>query len=150
MNQAARQLGGASGWGSHFDDLADQLWSMMQDMQSTSMFKLPVSPEWRPRLNLYETAQSFVVCVELAGVNASEISVCCERSVLNIRGVRAKPVVPDDPPRVGVHLMEIDSGRFQRDVPVPADVDVAGITADFANGYLWINLPRVAPLESEG
>lgn len=150
MNHAAREMSGTPGWGSHFDDLADQLWNMMQDMQSTNMFRLPASPEWRPRLNLYETPRAFLVCVELAGVNASEISVCLERSVLNIRGVRAKPDVPGNPPRVGVHLMEIDSGRFQREVSVPADVDVTGITADYANGYLWITLPRVNTEESDG
>ncbi len=39
--------------------------------------------------------------------------------------------------------MEIDSGRFHREVPVPDDLDVAACKASYKNGYVWIILPRL-------
>lgn len=135
------------GWGSQFDDLADQVWSMMKELQSKNVFHLQSSPEWCPNLNLYETADHFLVCVELAGIDRDKFDVRAEAGSLTIGGVRAKPVLPETTERVSVHLMEIDSGRFQRSVPIPRGVDVRQIRATYRHGYLWVVLPRIEPNE---
>jgi HSP20 family protein len=115
---------------------------MMKEMQSKELFRAQPSPEWCPHLNLYETPENFVVCVEVAGIDHGKIDVQAHDGMLSISGVREKPFVPDSPSRISVHLMEIDSGRFHRQVPMPTDVNVDEIQATYQNGYLWVILPR--------
>lgn len=130
------------GWGSHFDRLADHVWDMMKELETSNAFQMPSSPEWCPRLNLYETNEAFVVCIELAGVDRDKVDVRAEGGNLIVTGIRGKPELPGEPTDVGVHLMEIDSGRFHRKIAIPTDVEVDGILASYRNGYLWVVLPR--------
>jgi len=51
-------------------------------------------------------------------------------------------VVPAGEADVSVTLMEIDSGRFQRKLPLPDDARLDGMTALYKNGFLWITIPR--------
>ena len=43
---------------------------------------------------------------------------------------------------VRAHHMEIDSGRFCREIDLPGNVDVEAIEATYRNGFLWIRLPK--------
>lgn len=123
---------------------------MLKEMQGQAFFRSRPSEAWKPRVNLYETANCFFVCVELAGVSEQELDVQAVPGVLTIRGVRGKPNLPECPvggPQgcdVSVHLMEIDSGLFERKIPLPADVHVERISAVQRSGYLWIVLPRTS------
>lgn len=129
-------------WGCNFDDLADQVRTMMDEMEGRNYFRSHAPDTWCPRLNLYETTERYVLCVELAGMPREEIDLHVEENVLHVRGVRKKPVIPDQATDVSVHLMEIDSGRFHRKVPLPSDVVVEEIRATYRHGYLWVKLPR--------
>ena len=134
---------GLHAWDSSFDHLADELWAMMNEMKGQNYFRSHAPHSWRPRINLYETAEAFVVCLELAGMPREQIDVRADGSVLHVSGVRDKPTVPIEDGEVSVHLMEIDSGRFHRKVPIPSTVDVDKIRATYRQGYLWVILPRV-------
>ncbi len=144
--------------GSSFDDLADNVWAMMNEMAGTECFSSHAPRSWRPRVNLYEMEDSFVVCVELAGMSPDQIDVQVGREKppaggchLKIRGDRPKPAIPDGEGEVSVLLMEIDSGPFSRKVPLPPDADVDRISAVYRQGYLWIVLARIAqPIGSNG
>jgi HSP20 family protein len=121
---------------------------MLKEMHSRKVFQSQLSQAWHPRVNLYETESCFFVCAELAGVRREEIEVHLTDGVLQFRGARAKPRLPEcpvgDPDRchVSVHVMEIDSGEFERSVTLPTDVQVEQISAVYRDGYLWIILPR--------
>lgn len=125
-----------------FDHLIDQMDSMMDEMLNRNYFQSSGPDSWAPSLNIYETSDRYVVCVDLAGMNRESIDVRAEDQALRIRGTRPRPVIPDPPEEVSVHLMEIDSGKFQRKVPIPADVDREAIGAQYRNGFLWITMPR--------
>lgn len=129
-------------WDSGFEKMADHLRAMIDEVQSGTFFKSHHPHIWKPSLNLYETRGAFVVCVDLAGVVRERIEITFDRDVLTIRGVRDKPVLPESEGDVRVHLMEIDSGRFERRVQLLADVDRNRITAAYRHGFLWIALPR--------
>ncbi|UCC30174.1 MAG: hypothetical protein JSU86_18490, partial [Phycisphaerales bacterium] len=62
-------------WGSSFERLAEQLWAMMGEMEGRNYFRSHAPDFWRPRLNVYETPDRFVVCVELAGMPRDQIDV---------------------------------------------------------------------------
>ncbi|UCG16154.1 MAG: Hsp20/alpha crystallin family protein [Phycisphaerales bacterium] len=125
-----------------FRKMADQFGSMIDDMLGGKSFRSSAPDSWDPALNVYELDDRYVVCVELAGMDCEKIDVYVEERVLHIRGARAKPAVPDASGPVSVHLMEIDSGRFHRKVPIASDVRVAGVHAVYRKGYVWIDLPR--------
>ncbi len=130
-------------WGCSFDDLANQVHTMMGEMGGRNYFRSHASETWSPRMNLYETEARYVVCVELAGTRRESIEVRAGEGVLHICGSRGKPIPPDQATaEVSVHLMEIDSGRFHRKLPLPTDVVSEKIGALYRQGYLWITLPR--------
>jgi HSP20 family protein len=105
------------------------------------------SDTWTPNVNLYESETCYLVCVDLAGVEKKQIEVTVHNARLKLTGRRETPdnqntVAQDAPPRLKVHLMEIDHGNFSREVELPADVNQSRIAASFNNGLLWIELPK--------
>lgn len=84
------------------------------------------------------------MCVELAGVEKSQIEVHAEPQRLIIRGMRNAP----EPLRGETHVervlaLEIDYGPFEREVILSNAVDVGAITAKQDNGLLWIEMPVI-------
>jgi HSP20 family protein len=137
-----------SDWGSAFDRIAEQMRSMLREVHGGKSFHSSVPELWQPRVNLYETLHCYFVCVELAGVESQKIDVHLEQGRLMLGGTREKPSLPECPVgqgdcgEIGVHLMEIDSGQFERKITIPSNVDVDRVDATCKDGYLWITLPR--------
>ncbi len=115
-------------------------------------------PTWSPAVNLYETAHSYQVCVDLAGVDKRLLDVSVrpaqpdgEGVRLMIRGDRGVPCSPVSSVAAGpgasaarsrIHRMEIDHGPFVREVELPSDVDHESISATYRAGLLWVELPK--------
>lgn len=104
---------------------------------------------WTPSVNLYEDADFYLVCVDLAGVDKAKIDIEVIDHRLTITGTRQTPIyqpeVPSadgNPRKLRVHLMEIDHGAFKREVELPVDVSREKISAVHRNGLLWIELPK--------
>ena len=57
-------------------------------------------------------------------------------------GVTSLPQADGSLKAVAVHLMEIDHGSFCRTVEIPATVIEKKITATYADGLLWVTLPK--------
>ena len=93
---------------------------------------------WLPPVNLYETGDEFLVCVDLAGVKRGAIDVAHENGVLRLAGKREDPL----PRKKRVHLLEIDEGYFCREIEIPTSVAVGRIKAVLKQGFLWIHLPK--------
>jgi HSP20 family molecular chaperone IbpA len=64
--------------------------------------------------------------------------------VLVVEGERPAPAIPEPQGVVGMHLMEIDHGRFLRAIEVPPRADVDAIEASYRGGLLWIRIPKQA------
>jgi HSP20 family protein len=126
----------------NFDEMARTMEAMMEGMSGPTYFRSSGRDSWDPPVNVYELDDRLVICVELAGVRPNELDVQVDRGVLHIRGQRGKPVVPDAHGDIRVHLMEIDSGRFHRKIPVPPDLDIGASSASYKNGFVWVILPR--------
>jgi HSP20 family molecular chaperone IbpA len=70
---------------------------MMDQMQKG--FYVYSSDTWTPNVNLYETAATYLVCVDLAGVQKEKIDVEVADQRLKLRGSRAVPTYePEEPP----------------------------------------------------
>src|SRR5258707_15395301 len=80
-----------------FSNLARQAGKMMDPMQKG--FYVYSSDTWTPNVNLYETATTYLVCVDLAGVEKEKIDVEVADQRLRLRGARAVPTYqPEEPP----------------------------------------------------
>ena len=132
----------------HFGSVQRQMQRLMEQMQK-NFFNFCPTETWAPNVNLYEGETSYLVCVDLAGVDKEKIDVVVAEQKLTLRGTRLVPTPPDMPPHDGgqapklrVHLMEIDHGPFCREVELPTDVAHERINASHLNGLLWIELPK--------
>jgi len=99
-------------------------------------------PPWHPAINAYRCEDCIRICVELAGVDRSDIELTVLPRHVSIRGIRDVPEPNEkDGATLQTIVMEIDYGAFHRDIHLPADVDVDEVHADQKNGMLWIHLP---------
>lgn len=96
---------------------------------------------WRPPIDVFETDGALVVRAELGGLTVSEVQVLLSGDELVICGQR--DVVRPAGNRV-YHESRIRYGRFEAAVRLPFAVDVESTTAEYADGFLSIELPRLA------
>src|ERR1043165_162370 len=118
-----------------FGHVARQMNKMMDQLQKGFFYP---SETWTPNVNLYETDQAYLVCVDLAGVEKEKIDIELADHRLTLRGQRTDPAPAEaqseEPhPRVRVHLMEIDHGAFAREVELPQNVEREQIKATHRN-----------------
>src|SRR5262245_4541046 len=94
---------------------------------------------FRPQIDCYRTERpaAFHVLVELAGIDPSKIQLFADEGTLIIAGERRRPRCEG---RVYQH-MEIDYGRFTRQVVLGAEIDVERVKATYKRGVLAIVLP---------
>lgn len=131
---------------SNFGQAVRQMSKMMEQIQK-GFCSFSSNEVWTPAVNLYEKDNAYLVCVDLAGVDKTKIDLTVAAGRLKLRGERPTPAPSDctpgqRPPRVRMHLMEIDHGQFYREVDLPEDVDSEKISASYNNGMLWIELPK--------
>lgn len=100
---------------------------------------------WAPDVNVYCYDDRFEIWVDLAGVSKDAINVDVLPDRVRIFGERKPPSPTRD--LSGrcrqVLCMEIESGRFEREIILSAEVDRNRIRAKQDNGLLWIVLPLV-------
>jgi HSP20 family protein len=128
--------------GDEFSNLVRQMNQLVDREMSRSHYGFSPTDAFRPAVNLYETQTSFLICVDLAGMDEREMEVFLEKGNVIVRGRRQSPMPPDGAKAVAVHLMEIDHGTFCRTIEVPAGVADDEIDANYHLGMLWITLPK--------
>jgi HSP20 family protein len=134
-----------------FQQIQRQMNKLVEQMQK-GYYNYRPGETWTPNVNLYETEESYLVCVDLGGVDKEKIDIELIDQRLTIRGNRAVPTMPAVEAAAGedahegkkykVHLMEIDHGLFAREVELPLNVHKEQIAATHRNGMLWIELPK--------
>lgn len=94
---------------------------------------------FRPPVDVYRSERSgeLTVVVELPGVDPQRIEILVDDHTLVIAGERRRPRCVG---RV-YQQMELDYGRFQRQIPIDPEVDVEACRASYRRGVLTIVLP---------
>ena len=98
-------------------------------------------PELSPSLDISETADRFVVEIDLPGLAAEDLTVttCC--SLLVVEGEKR----PELPPRESsLHCVERHYGRFCRTIEVPPGFAVDQGRVRLHRGVATISFPRVS------
>lgn len=102
------------------------------------------SPEgWQPDITAYRYDDRIEIWVDLAGVEKSDIRVDVLSDRVCISGERRPPMQARDLSSQcrQVLTMEIECGRFSREIALPAEVIRHRVTARQENGLLRIVLP---------
>ena len=90
-------------------------------------------------MDLFETPDEFIIRAEVAGVDPKDLDIEVSGNALRISGKRAEvPSIPGATYR----LVEIQNGSFERVLKLPRTVDTAKVTAEYAHGFLKINLVK--------
>jgi HSP20 family protein len=95
---------------------------------------------WHPLTDVYETDDSVVVRVEIAGMQEDGFSLELNGRSLSIRGFRQ-----DIQERRAYHQMEIRSGEFEIDLELPLPIEAERVEAVYSNGFLRVVLPKAHP-----
>ena len=126
----------------HFERLEPRLRAVVAEITRVQVVRFGGAPCWAPALNVYRYPDRFVVCADLAGIGEQAVSVQAEPRRLRLAGCRPPPE-----PRVQgqgpaqVFAMEIDHGRFERELSLPEEIDPNRASAERRDGWLWIQLP---------
>lgn len=99
------------------------------------------APGWTPPVDLYETADEYVLTAELPGLTRDQIDIHAEERRIVIRGARAADPGRDIPCEQ-FHRVERGHGRFSRAFALPETIEVEAITADLKDGILTVTIPK--------
>lgn len=92
-----------------------------------------------PSLDVDETAQAYTVTAELPGLEQKDVELSLRDNVLTISGEKREEKKEENGGRT---WSERSFGRFQRTVPLAAEVDADKVEASFRNGVLVVTLPK--------
>jgi len=113
-----------------FEDLAGQ---MEMDRDSGLMRLVPAA-------DIVENKDGFMVTAELPGLKKEEIKVTVQNNVLTISGEKKKELESQNDM---AHKLERSYGSFSRTFELPAVVDASRINAEFKDGVLKVELPKI-------
>ncbi|NQT11008.1 MAG: Hsp20/alpha crystallin family protein [Desulfobacteraceae bacterium] len=125
------------------DQLSSDIGRGIEDM-FRSMRPLFALPEgvWKPQMDIYETDEEIIILAEIAGVNKENLGVEINTRAVKIYGERTEmPRLKNSTYR----LAEIQYGRFERVLFLPAPIDTDKVIATYLNGLLQIRLAKLPP-----
>jgi HSP20 family protein len=94
---------------------------------------------WNPTVDIYENKDRIVITGDLPGMNREDIHLTFENNVLTLSGERRfeKKDEADN-----YHRVECSYGTFTRSFAVQQTESIEGVTAEYDNGILRIDLPK--------
>ena len=100
---------------------------------------------WVPPIDVYETADRYVIAAELPGLTREQIDLAMEDAKLTIRGRRLETALGAD---VHYHQVERGHGSFARTFEFAEKIDMERVTADLTDGVLIVSLPKIGAVPS--
>jgi HSP20 family protein len=92
-----------------------------------------------PTVDMHETENEIVVKADIPGVEPEDLEVYVTDNALILRGEMRREEQRDER---GIHRAERRYGRFERVLPLSAEVNRDQIQASFRNGVLELHLPK--------
>jgi HSP20 family molecular chaperone IbpA len=112
-----------------FDEMIHRPWGFCREVRG-----------WNPSLDLYETAEAFILEADLPGVKSEDVKVEMQNGDLVLEGWRSLEKNHRDG---RFHTMERSSGQFIRRMKLPETVNKDAIQAEFKDGVLRVVLTKV-------
>lgn len=100
---------------------------------------LPAIREWVPSLDFSETVDTYMVRLEIPGMEPKDVQVTLQDNVLTVKGEKKEEFKQKDE---RFYRLERSHGMFSRSLRLPAPVDGAKVNAVFKNGLLTVTVPK--------
>lgn len=120
-------------------------WSPFRDIdkffESEDFFPVipAISRKSKPSMNIYQTKESVVAEVSLAGVDPKDVEVSVENDILMLKSETKKE---KETKEKDYYCKEIRSGSFIRSMSLPAHVKADKAQAESKDGILKIIIPK--------
>lgn len=99
-----------------------------------------------PSVDIEETAEGYNVSAELPGLEQKDVQLTLRDNLLTISGEKREEQTEKKGSRT---YAERSFGRFERVIPLDAEIDADKVEAKFKNGVLTVNLPRSAKAQEK-
>ena len=127
------------------ENLSQRMRQIANEFPETFSFEF--GKGFEPRVDVYSDASAVRVLAELPGMTKEAISLSIANGVLTLRGSKA---APEQIEGVTLHRMERSFGEFQREIPLPKDIDPSNISAAMSDGILTVTIgKKSAPQDRE-
>jgi HSP20 family protein len=123
-----------------FDALASLQRAMEAFRASSWLTSGPSGGGSYPPMNVFRKNDDFIIIAEVPGIKKSDHTVQVKGNTLRLAGSKAVAY----PEKAGLHRRERLSGRFDRAVTLPVEIDSDGVKAECRDGVLALFLPRAA------
>ena len=125
--------------GKELKEVSDRMERIFENLLQQPLMMISESG-WRPAFDVYETKDHLVIIGELAGVKREDISIILDKDVLMISGCRFDQ---DPEKKERLHRMEIDFGRFKKQIRINIPIYEDKIQAALKDGFLEIKILKV-------
>jgi len=128
-------------FGDNFDEIGSKIEKTIEDMfrSMNPVFSFS-NATWKPQMDIYEIPGEIIIIAEIAGVNKENLEVEISSKAVKIYGYRTElPRVEN----IKYRLAEIQYGKFERILFLPAPIDTDKVTASYLNGFLQIRLAKL-------
>lgn len=96
---------------------------------------------WVLHADVYGTSEGFELFIEIPGVSREDIDLEVTPMTVRVRGLKETPC------RGATALgIEIQTGRFEREIHLPSRVDTSMVSAELKSGVLHVKLRRNVPV----
>ena len=96
---------------------------------------------WKPQMDIYETPEEIIILAEIAGVNKENLELEISSKAVRVSGKRTEFPKVDN---ATYRLAEIQYGKFERILFLPAPIDPEIVSASYSNGLLQVRLAKLA------
>jgi len=117
--------------------LRNELERLIAQGQGGGWAAIAAQPLFHPPTDVYETSESLIVRVEIAGMREEDFRIALVNNALVVAGIRR-----DTLPKRGLHQMEISWGPFQTEVTIGMPIRDGEIEARYETGFLVVELPK--------
>ena len=94
---------------------------------------------WQPALDVCETADAYLIKVDVPGVRESDLRLDFADNVLKLVGERRRPYEANS---TRMHRIEREYGAFERRVRLPEDINPGDVEATLEHGVLSIRVGK--------
>jgi HSP20 family protein len=95
-----------------------------------------------PIIEVKDFDDKAIVTAEVPGLSAQDVELFFDKGMLTIRGEKKR-----EEDELG--YSELFYGRFERQIPLPYSVDLEHSSAEFRDGLLTVQLPKLAEVENK-
>jgi len=126
--------------------IPSQMMNLFDNFFNDSVGKFERNVFFTPRVDVVEKEKQFEIHVSLPGLKKEDIKIDIDGEMLNISGERKFKKENDEDKH---HLIENFYGSFSRSFTLPENVDKNSINAEFTDGILKLEIPKIEVKENK-